>query len=234
MEISSNNIPTPKDLAQKEVTRPISLRVKEKTMLEFEKYAQIYGVTASSLINGVLDSYVDIQNKKNAGDDEYYQSSMKASRKVMSQYLEKLAAKVGAASDEDLCYTLAADTEHANIDEVSPFEYFLDVTENNSGLIEMHDALCTEFMANKEDKCSLSVEDDFHVVIMPAKKYPVVGSMILGYVKKFDNLYPKKTIKIDVNTIEKLVHAINKIENSAELAKKIAKILASYEGVLDE
>ena len=246
MKINPNDIPSPKDLAQKEATRPISLRIKEKTMLEFEKYAQMYNVTASSLINGLLDSYVDSQSKKNENDEEYRQSSIKAARKVMSQYLEKLAAKIGVANDEDLCYALANDVNYSNIESVNLKTYYYDVVETRDNAsfdygddiisVFMGDDLETEFMCIHQKDCVWISEntDEQHIVGVPASKYPIVGNMILGYTRKYDNLYPDQALKIDLATMEKLIDAINNTEDRIELAKKISRVLATYERIQDE
>ena len=248
MKIDSNDMPTPKDLAKKETTRPISLRIKEKTMLEFEKYAQMYNTTASSLINELLGSYIDIQNKKNEDNTEYHQLSKKAAHRVMSQYLEKLSARVGTANDEDLCYSLANDAEYSNIESINSNTYYCDVIktrddasfhyEDDYAVISvfMGDDRMTEFMCVHQNECAWVSEDtdELHIIGVPASKYPIVGNMILGYTKKYDNLYPGQKLKIDSTTTEKMIIAINSTTDRTELAKKVGQVLASYEEIQHE
>ena len=225
------NIPSPKDLAQKEATRTLSIRVKEKTMLAFERYAQQYNVTASSLINNVLDAYI-------ANQDSDIENDKAISRKVMTQYLEKLAGRIGKCNDKDLCITLANNTDYSNIDEISATEYAQQVESVKEGgnwdatlSVFMGDSLSTEFECWDEDKSYRFDDDpDLNIIAIPAQKYAIVANMILGYVVKNEHLYNgSRKQMIDLETINELINIINTTDDRTELAKKIGKTLANYE-----
>lgn len=229
--------PSPKELAKKEVTRSISIRMKEKTMLAFEKLAQQYGCTASMMINNLLDSYVASLNNTNP------EHEIRSSRKVMAQYLEKLAAKVGASSDDDLFIALANDDTYSNADGYS-FEDYLFALRNPEKadcnlMTEMWDDLQVKFALSEVANATIEKEEDadmvVHYVYVPKEKYPVVANMVMGYLKKNEHLYDnKRSQKIDMATLNAIVKAINEENDRTKLAKTIGRLLAGFEGVRDE
>ena len=231
--MQNNSLPTPKELAKKEATRPISIRVKEKTMLTFEKLAQQYDTTASAMINNLLDAYVANIASVSAKIDQ------NASRKVMAQYLEKLASRINKFTDDELCLALAEDKEHANLDNLLPRDY-LWAAKNEPGddliSVFLNDAINTEFKCEDTEKASVdNVDDDSFIVFVPKKKYPVVGYIMSSYASKNDNLYSGgRKQMIDIKTIKEIVKLINSDLKREELAKKISGALASYESPADE
>lgn len=229
--------PSPKELAKKEATRSISIRMKEKTMLAFEKLAQQYGCTASMMINNLLDSYVA------SLEDTTPEHDIRSSRKVMAQYLEKLAAKVASASDDDLFITLAKDDTFSNADGYG-FEEYLRALKKPSQtdifiMTEMFDDLQVKFVLSDCTKSTIKEEFDgelfIHYVVVPKDKYPVVANMVLGYLIKNEHLYNnKRSQKIDMVTLNAIVKTINEENDRTKLAKTIGRLLAGFEGVQDE
>lgn len=100
-----NNIkqlPSPENLTKKVRTKVFSIRLKESTIAEFEKYAQMYdGATVNSLMSGVLDAYVAAQDIDTSNPD--------INKKIMRQYLEKLAVRVAKMDEEDLASKIVTD-----------------------------------------------------------------------------------------------------------------------------
>lgn len=234
---NSFSYPSPKELAKKEVTRSISIRMKEKTMLAFEKLAQQYGCTASMMINNLLDSYVaSLENSKPEHD-------IRSSRKVMAQYMEKLAAKVASSSDDDLFIALARDGSYSNADQFE-FEEYLFALRNPkevdfSLMTEMWDDLNVVFISSDELKAKLREEKDdatiSRYVEVPREKYPVVANMVLGYLVKNEHLYDnKRSQKIDIATLNAIIKVINEEKDRTKLAKAVGRLLAGFEGVQDE
>lgn len=231
------NLPSPKELAKKEPTRPISLRIKEKTILAFEKLAQQHSVTANYLINNLLDAYVSTLETP---DDP--KKDRLISRKVMSQYLEKLAAKVAQATNEELIIALANNKDFSNVEDCEIDEYSWQINhpaEADATISTfMGDDLHVEFIPEDIKKAEYSEDgtDEFtiRIVHIPLKKYPIVANMVLGYVVKNENLYENRTQKIDIKSIKKIINVVNANDDRTMLAKKVGRILAEYEGVQDE
>lgn len=231
-------MPSPKELAKKEATRPISIRVKERTMLTFEKLAKQYDTTASFMINNLLDSYVATLDTPSEKRD------ISNARKVMSQYLEKLAVKVGASSDEDLFVALARDKNgFANADEIEFEDYMYALRHpldecDYTPTVDMWDDLNTSLLLDDKNSEARLEEDDYgdgiaKTIFVPRNKYPVVANMFLGYLIKNEHLYEKRTQKIDEKTIEKIVETINSTDDRIKLAKGVGKLLSQFDGVQD-
>lgn len=231
------SFPSPKELAKKEVTRSISIRMKEKTMLAFEKLAQQYGCTASMMINNLLDSYVaSLENTELEND-------IRSSRKVMAQYLEKLAAKVATASDDDLFIALAKDCGYSNADQYELEDYIFALRNPDQAdltiMTEMWDDLQVKFISSDCKNSTIKEESErgviIHYVEVPREKYPVVANMVLGYLVKNEHLYDnKRSQKIDMATLKTIVNVINEENDRTKLAKTIGRLLAEFEGVQDE
>lgn len=226
------SLPSPMELAKKESTRPISIRVKESTMLTFEKLAQQYSTTASAIINNLLDSYAMGVQMANTRIDKI------ASKKVMAQYLEKMTSRIKNLNDRDLCLNLAKNGR-TNLEGLSPGYYYEAVTkghEDDLGPITLGDwdvvFMCS---GNKESTVEYYDSESLKVNI-PAKMFPIVGYIIGCYADKSDALYgDNRRFLVSKTFFEQIADAINNKEYSREnFAKRLCNILIEYESLMDE
>ena len=248
-------LPSPKNLAKKEETRTVSLRVKEKTMTAFEKYAKQNNTTASALINGVLDSYILYWQQKdiNQNPQEYYKRDIEATKKVMAQYLEKLASRMNKFTDKELCYAIFENSDlfgfcNFDNDEVEKygiikFEDFINEVINGKYFrgefyVATHDSEEHEFACvhwDENHKSEMDVYDDEYRatercgvrIYVPAEKFPILGYIIQQYKKKSDILYGKKRKQLfSRDTDQRIVNAINesKVDSPAGRIKFAKKI----------
>lgn len=247
-----NHLPSPKDLARKEETRTISLRIKEKTITAFEKFAKQNDTTASSLINGVLDSYIVFwqQKESNESPEQLRKKDDLAARQVMEQYLNKLASRMGKFTNSDLCCALfEEDDEYVekdgaeNANEMA--ERIKDRDFNELGYaVYPNDSLGRVFCVSPDDVCRKDPNDDFPdcgpTIYIPAKKYPVAAYMILQYVKKSKVLYGEnRKVMFSDEIDDQIVAIINNNncgtqEDRCMMARDIGKVLSNFEGAQDE
>ena len=244
-------LPSPKKLAKKEDTRTVSLRVKEKTMTAFEKYAKQNDTTASALINGVLDSYIAYWQQKDSeqNSEEYQKRDRNAAKKVMSQYLEKLASRLGKFTDEELCATLFEESDDYIVkddsENANAFAYRLKNKCWDTYIsLFTNDVLNREFNAIEDEEAFIDNQEELFdrgpYIGIPSEKFPTVAYMLFNYVKKNKALYgERRTQLFSSETDEQIVDAINKTkvgspEGRVQLAKRIAKILSEFEGAQDE
>lgn len=247
-------LPSPKKLAKKEDTRTVSLRVKEKTMTAFEKYAKQNDTTASALINGVLDSYIAYWQQKDLeqNSEEYQKRDKNAAKKVMSQYLEKLASRMERLSDIDLCVSLYENNENYFWTTINDAEDFVDYMRKGktsevdevisvfSGDPLHREFACSDAGGKSDIENCTGQNGNSPMIFIPAEKFPIAGYMILQYIKKNKSLYEGKRKQLfSDDTDRQIVNIVNEAKVDAPkdrviFAKKLSKVLSEFEGGEDE
>ena len=249
-------LPSPRNLAKKEETRTVSLRVKEKTMTAFEKYAKQNNTTASALINGVLDSYIFYWQQKdiNQNPQEYYKRDIESTRKVMAQYLEKLASRMNKFTDKELCYAIFENNDLFGFDNfyndevgkygIIKYEDFINEVINGRDFggefyVATHDSEDHEFTCvhwDEKHKSKMNIYDDEDGaaqgcgvrIYVPAEKFPILGYIIQQYKKKSDILYGKNRKQLfSKDTDRQIVDVINECKVDSPMSRiKFAKRIA--------
>lgn len=243
-----DSIPSPMDLAKKEDTRTISLRIKEKTITAFEKYAKQNKTTTSSLINGVLDSYIAFWREKDIEQNvkKFYQSEIDAAKEVLAQYLDKQAVRVKQLSDEDLCKIIIANSHSSYNDDAkklndcingilngNPEHYFsIDLDYDHEITCASKGSICKTV----EHEAIEYLRDEYTEIKVPAEKFPIVAHMAQQFRKKKISLINEARM-FEVYTEEatnRIVEVINSSnvdtsESRVALAKSLAKLFSELE-----
>lgn len=228
------NLPTPQELAKKarDITVPLSLRVKENTLAVLDGLAEASGIKTGSLINSLLDTYAE--NYRNG-----YAQTL-----PIRNYLEKTALKFANLGNESLIIKVAnnrrweegagvlCETWDGDFDvKDALYEYEKGAEDGslyyaiNSGL--SYDIVCS----HKSKKVDLKNHRDVGAIgemCVPKEKWPLVVAMVDAYINRLEKMGQLPNTLFDYGSIEKMVEIINATNDRREIALELAKLFADY------
>lgn len=255
MEKRFNRLPTIDELAErgKGTTVTMSLRVKESTRAFFDEQARrVQGgvagegeekrITASALINSLLDSYAE--NYAFLTRDVQEQRAMEKMRRS----LENMVGVIRRVDDETLLRRVMRDSESEDLRDnlvdmldvyCVPEEACADFTlVKQGGAVEGAEALrylfddadmivCSARLAGpKGAKCV--EEDRWRTVALRPDKWIVVVAMTDCFVRKLHRLCPDSEASLGVSMMQKLAELAAETDDREELAKKLAEFYTDY------
>lgn len=211
------NLPSPKDLAKKNSTRMISLRVKEDTFLAFEKYAKQYEITTSALINNLLDAYVESLTLTS-------EQSFKATFTIMSDNLIKAANRIKEGDEETLADGLYRKTKEYTDGAMPASELLKTIKEIEAGKetdLEPSLPIFNDGMENSDYlliSCGNDIAQIFQYkdsgsidMFIPAKNWLAVATILETYREQFERLKQENMeLQLTKKALEKIVQVINK------------------------